>query len=98
MGSTIAANRAALLAGGATALSLAHLLPVKFLRVLSRSFIESIKAFKKKAVLGTSIDWDSLNAVEVAQLPVKGLCARSDSILELQKRLVMHHLKMRLRS
>ena len=87
LGSTIAANRAALAAGTAVALTLAHLLPIKFLRVLSRSFLESIKAFRKKSAFGTSVDWDALSPVEVAQLPVKGLGARSDSILELQKRL-----------
>ena len=85
--SAIAANRAALATGVATAVTLAHLLPLKFLRVLSRSFLESIKGYAKKSAPGTPLDWGTMTSVEVAQLPIKGLAQRSDSILELQKRL-----------
>ena len=86
-GTTIAANRAALATGAEVAVTLTHLLPLKFLRVLSRSFLETVKVFKKKSAVGTPIDWDQLTAVDVAQLPIKGMASRSDSILELQKRL-----------
>ena len=85
--SSITSNRAALAAAGAAVVSLANLLPVKFIRALSKTFLESLKTFLLKTTIGAGIDWGSLGVVEVAQLPIKGLSSRADALMELQTRL-----------
>ena len=85
--SSVTSNRAALAAASTAVVTLANLLPVKFIRALSRTFLESLKTFMKKTTIGSGIDWSSLNVVDVAQLPIKGLASRADSLMELQARL-----------
>ena len=84
---SVTSNRAALAAAGTAILTLANLLPVKFIRALSRTFLESLKIFMKKTTIGSAIDWSALGVVDVAQLPIKGLASRADSLMELQARL-----------
>ena len=85
--SSVTSNRAALAAASTAAVTLANLLPIKFIRALSRTFLESLKTFLLKTTMGSGIDWTALNVVDVAQLPIKGLASRADAVMELQSRL-----------
>ena len=85
--SSVTSNRAALAAASTAAVTLANLLPIKFIRALSRTFLESLKTFLLKTTIGSGIDWTALNVVDVAQLPIKGLATRADAVMELQSRL-----------
>jgi hypothetical protein len=82
----VAANAAILVGGTAAALSLKDLLPIKFLRFLTKGFLEAAKIMANRSAPGTAVDWGSLSLVEVARAPARGLGTRADAIGVLQER------------
>jgi hypothetical protein len=82
----VAANAAVLVGTTAAALSLKDLLPIKFLRFLTKGFLEAAKVMANRSAPGTAVDWDSLSLVEVARAPARGLGTRADAIAVLQER------------
>jgi hypothetical protein len=81
----VAANAAALLTAGAV-LTLKDLLPLKFLRFLTRGFLEAAKVMANRNAPGTAVDWASLSPSEVAKAPSRGIGSRADAIAVLQER------------
>jgi hypothetical protein len=82
----VAANAAILVGTTAAALSLKDLLPIKFLRFLTKGFLEAAKVMANRSAPGTAVDWASLSMVEVARAPARGLGTRADAIGVLQER------------
>jgi hypothetical protein len=82
----VAANAAILVGTTAAALSLKDLLPIKFLRFLTKGFLEAAKIMANRSAPGTAVDWGSLSMVEVARAPARGLGTRADAIGVLQER------------
>jgi hypothetical protein len=82
----VAANAAILVGTTAAALSLKDLLPLKFLRFLTKGFLEAAKVMASRSAPGTAVDWGSLSMVEVARAPARGLGTRADAIGVLQER------------
>ena len=69
----VAANAAVLVGATAAALSLKDLLPIKFLRFLTKGFLEAAKVMANRSAPGTAVDWAGLSMVEVARAPARGL-------------------------
>jgi hypothetical protein len=82
----VAANAAALVGTATAVLSLKDLLPLKFLRFLTKGFLEAAKVMANRSAPGTAVDWGSLSMVEVARAPARGLGTRADAIGVLQER------------
>jgi hypothetical protein len=82
----VAANAAILVGTTTAALSLKDLLPLKFLRFLTKGFLEAAKVMANRSAPGTTVDWGSLSMVEVARAPARGLGTRADAIGVLQER------------
>ena len=82
----VAENAAILVGTTGAALSLKDLLPIKFLRFLTRGFLEAAKVMANRSAPGTAVDWDSLSMVEVSRAPARGIGTRADAIGVLQER------------
>ena len=82
----VAANAAALVGTATAVISLKDLLPLKFLRFLTKGFLEAAKVMANRSAPGTAVDWSSLSMVEVARAPARGLGTRADAIGVLQER------------
>jgi hypothetical protein len=81
----VAANAVALVTAGAV-LTLKDLLPLKFLRFLTRGFLEAAKVMANRTAPGTVVDWAALSASEVAKAPSRGIGSRADAVAVLQER------------
>lgn len=84
---TVAANVQIFVGAVAGALSIVHLLPLKFIRCLSKGYLDAMKILGQNTAPGAAINWGGLSITEVAQHPYRGLASPEDSIMELQHRL-----------
>ena len=73
---------AALAAGAATAVSLLNLLPLKFLRVLSRSVLDSMKTIARRPAAGTPIDLTTMTEAQISDAVITGTASTADAMRE----------------
>ena len=89
---TPTANRAimsgaALVAGAATAVSVLHLMPLRFVRVLSRSVLDAMKTVARRPPAGTPIDLGPLTNDQLLTAVTTGATTHADALREVLTRL-----------
>ena len=86
------ANRAilsgAVLAGGAaTSVSLLHLLPLRFLRILTRSVLDSLRTVARRPAAGTPVDLTAMNHQELVTAVQTGASSVESGLREVLDRI-----------
>lgn len=78
---------AALAAGAATAVSLLNLLPLKFLRVLTRGVLDSLRTIHRRPAAGTPVDLTTLTEAQLLDAVTDGTAESQDAIREIATRM-----------
>ena len=78
---------AALAAGAATTLSLANLLPLSFLRVLTRGTLDALRTVARRPPAGTPVDLSTMTEAQLIDAVQTGNTTYQDAIREISGRL-----------